>query len=91
MRKFYLLLANVCVLHGFVFRQMRELILLQINLMIPVSVSPREKETLMLLNRSILELLIWIVLVSILAQRIRNWFKCFKTALTDAITKSSES
>lgn len=67
---------------------MRELILLQINLLIPVSVSPHEKEILMLLNKNILELLIWIVLVDILAQRIRNCFKCFKTVLTDAATKN---
>lgn len=40
-----------------------------------------------------LELLIWIVLVGILAQRIENSFKFFKTILTDASRKkySSES
>lgn len=93
MHKFYLLLADASVLYAFVFRQIRELILLKINLMIPFSVSPCEKEILMLLNKNILELLIWIVLVGILAQRIRNCFKFFKTILTDASTKnySSES
>lgn len=58
MCKFYLLLPNGSVLHGFLFKQIRELILLNINLMIPFSVPPHEKEILMLLNKNILELLI---------------------------------
>lgn len=57
------------------------------------SLSLYEKETSVLLNKNILELLIWIVLVGILAQRIENSFKFFKTILTDASRKkySSES
>ena len=70
--KFYLLLANVSVLHGFLFKQIRELIPLKINLMIPFSVSHHEIEIVMLLNRKCRAINMNCV-VGILAQRFRNF------------------
>lgn len=89
----YLLLANVTLLHHFLFKHMRKPILLQSSPMMLFSVSSCGKKILMLLNKTMLELLIRIVLVGILAQRIRNCLKFFATLLSDAATEnySSES
>lgn len=91
--KLLLLLADATLLHGFLFEQMRKLILLRSSLMILFSVSSCGKKILMLLNKTILELLIRIVLVGILAHRIRNCLKFFTTILSDGAKEnySSES